>query len=464
MSPTRPTPPAPSGPPALVYVPAWAEDDLALRALEDRGLRVLRLPPAGTPPAAAVAVLPLCLTAGAALPESVREWSGLLPTVVCAGPGDVPLALHCQLLAAGARRVFGTGSPTFPDDLADEVVRRARRHAERAAEKEHLLGLFRVYGLVGASDGLCDVFRRALAASRFVHLPVLILGETGTGKQLLAEAIHALQPGRGGRPLVAVNCGAISKSIAESELFGHARGAFTGAGAERLGLLRAADGGTLLLDEVGDLDPELQPKLLRVLQERRLLPVGEDSERSVDVRVISVTNRPLERMVEEGLFRRDLYQRLSVLRVRVPPLRERPEDVPAQARHFLRAGRTSVTEFEPRALEVLRLLPWPGNSRQLQNCVGEALALKESAGPLLRTEDLPRWALEEAAAASSGGGTVARVEALPGLSLSAAVEQYERRLLEAALRENAGNRTRTAARLGLTPRSVFNKIKKYNLA
>ncbi|HZT81841.1 MAG TPA: sigma 54-interacting transcriptional regulator, partial [Gemmataceae bacterium] len=264
---------------------------------------------------------------------------------------------------------------------------------------------------------------------------------------------------------------AISKTLAESELFGHVKGAFSGAGSDRLGLFRSADGGTLLLDEVGELDPELQPKLLRVLQEQQLLPVGEDYEHPIDVRIIAATNRPLKEMVAAGRFREDLYQRLDVFQIKVPPLRERPDDIEAQARYFLRqgpAGRPApVTDFGPRVLEALRLLPWEGNSRQLRNFLWEALSHKPD-GRLLEMEDLPRWVLEALARAPERAelsdlegfmeGATRR-----GLSLCQAVEEYERRLLAAALKENRGNRTRTAQQLGLTPRSIFNKIKKYQL-
>jgi two-component system response regulator AtoC len=220
------------------------------------------------------------------------------------------------------------------------------------------------------------------------------------------------------------------------------------------------------------LDPELQPKLLRVLQERRLLPVGEDYERAIDVRVMAATNRPLAQLVAEGKFREDLYQRLNVFQIRVPPLRERPEDIEAQARHFLsqcQAGRNrGVTDFDPRVLEVLRLLPWEGNSRQLENLVWEVLAHKEI-GTAVQMEDLPQWVLQglmhmlgqpvqPGAPAQEGQGTYPA-----GLPLNQAMDEFEKQVLETALKKNGGNRTRTAAELGLTPRSIFNKIRKYGL-
>src|SRR5262249_25725542 len=252
------------------------------------------------------------------------------------------------------------------------------------------------------------------------------------------------------RPFVTVNCSAISKALAESELFGHAKGAFSGAGVDRRGLFRAAEGGTLLLDEVGELDMELQPKLLRVLQERRLLPVGEDYEHAIDVRVMAATNRPLTEMVAKGRFREDLYQRLNVFQIRVPPLRERPDDIPPQARFFLekyQGGRPEVvTGFAPRVLEVLQRLPWEGNSRQLENLIWEVLAHREG-GPVVEMEGLPHWVLETLATAPERAPARDRLDSdvqrvcAQKLPLNKAVEEYERRLLQAILQQNGGNRT-----------------------
>jgi two-component system response regulator HydG len=379
--------------------------------------------------------------------------------------------VYCQTLAAGARRVLDQRSPLFARELADTLGRLQRDREARQGEQLELVRQFAAFGLIGRSAGLLTVFHRTLKASHFSDLPVLLLGETGTGKQQLAEAIHCLDPRRADKPFVSVNCGAISKSLAESELFGHTRGAFSGASGDRTGLFRSANGGTLLLDEIGELDPDLQPKLLRVLQERRLLPVGEDYEHAIDIRVIAATNRPLRDMVAEGRFREDLYQRLNVFRIEVPPLRERPEDIEVQARHFLRLWaedhRVEI-EFGPRFVEALCSLPWEGNSRQLKHFLWEALAHK-GAGPLLQIEDLPQWVLERLAEAQAQGSEVASPEELAKemcsrkVPLNQALEEYERRLIQAVLEQNEGNRTRAAAQLGLTPRSVFNKIKKYQL-
>ncbi len=210
--------------------------------------------------------------------------------------------------------------------------------------------------------------------------------------------------------------------------------------------------------------------MLRVLQDRRLLPVGDDYEHAIDVRIIAATNRSLKQMVEEGKFREDLYQRLNVFQVRIPPLRERPEDIEVQARHFLAANQASrpvrVSEFHPRVLEVLRMLRWEGNSRQLQNVMWEILAHKEG-GAVVFMEDLPRWILETLAEQNapprSESAEVLAGGYPDGWSLDEVMDEYERKVLRAALEKHGGNRVRTAAELGLTPRSVFNKIKKYGL-
>jgi anti-anti-sigma factor len=407
-----------------------------------------------------------------ALLEFIGKYGHQMPVVIYADKERISIGIYCQALAAGARQVVNEAAPTFADDLRQTLQRLVRDHQAQHAEQEHLTGIFAQQGLLGQSRLLRDVFRRAIDASHFSDLPILLLGETGTGKQRLAEAIHRLDRKRASRPFLTLNCSAISKSLAESELFGHTRGAFSGAGSERLGLFRAANGGTLLLDEIGELSLEVQPKLLRVLQERCLLPVGADYEHTVDVRIMAATNQPLEEMVSQGLFREDLYQRLNVFRIHIPPLRQRPEDIEAQVRYFLKVYQPhpdqAIREISPQVLEVLRLLPWEGNTRQLENLVREMLANKVG-GATLHLEDLPRWALENLAHVPHVPRETDSIEETveqafeQRLTLEAVMEDFERRFLQVALAKNDGNRTRTAAMLGLTPRSIFNKIKKYKL-
>lgn len=402
----------------------------------------------------------------------LRGFGKLTTILVYAATDRLSIEEYCQLLAAGAKQIVNSEAASFPDELLQALVRLV--HAFQAAQKEQqeLLSVFASHGVVGESAPMVEVFRRALKAAQFHDLPVLIEGETGTGKQRLAEAIHCLDPKRSAKPFITLNCSAVSKTLAESELFGHTKGAFSGAQSERPGIFQMADGGTLLLDEIMELDLELQPKLLRVLQEHRLLPVGADYERSVDVRIIASTNRSLRDMIEQGQFREDLYQRLNVFRIYIPPLRERPACIEEQARHFLRIhqiGRERrVTDFGLRVLEALRLLPWEGNSRQLENLIRETLAHKEQ-GTLLQMEDLPHWVLDTLARLRPHAPEVDSHETLvekvydKRLSLAQAMTEFERRLLQVVLERNGGNRTLTAAELGMTPRSVLNKIKKFGL-
>jgi transcriptional regulator with PAS, ATPase and Fis domain len=320
------------------------------------------------------------------------------------------------------------------------------------------------------------------------------MGETGTGKEMVARAIHRLDPNRRNGPFVPVNCGAINASLAESELFGHRRGAFTGAERDRKGLVRAAIGGVLFLDEIGDLDANLQSKLLRVLQEHRVLALGDDQEVPVDVRVIAATNRHLDDMARKGVFRADLFHRLHVLSVRIPPLRERPDDIAPLVRHFCARcdaaaceGADLVTE---EFLEALRRVVLPGNVRQLENLVRRAFLTRQGDGPL-RLSDLPPeiWIqiadttgsdIEQAAydeqvptprspvASQPSGvddGVFDPVDVLDANSwkLWRSLDFCEHKIVVAALGASHGNRSRAARLLGISLRSIFNKMRKYRL-
>jgi two-component system response regulator HupR/HoxA len=302
--------------------------------------------------------------------------------------------------------------------------------------------------LVGANTGLrvaVDLARKVLDGDT----TVLLLGETGTGKELFAHIIHANGPRRV-KPFVAQSCGALPDSLLESELFGHTRGAFTGAVSERKGLFEEADGGTIFLDEVGETSPAMQLRLLRVLQEGELRRVGGGATRRVDVRVIAATNADLEADVAAGRFRRDLYYRLNVFPVRLPPLRERPGDIPALADHFLRQAcrraRRAVPAVGAEALQLLQTYPWPGNVREMENELERAVALAENGRPLGPTH------LSERIAAGAGVGATVR-------TLNEAVEALKRRMIEDALHE-CGSKTRAAERLGLTRQSLQQMLRR----
>jgi two-component system, NtrC family, response regulator HupR/HoxA len=302
--------------------------------------------------------------------------------------------------------------------------------------------------LIGAGTGL----RAAVELTRRIldgDTTVLLLGETGTGKELFARLIHDSGPRRRAR-FVAQNCGALPESLLESELFGHARGAFTGAVAERKGLFEEADGGTVFLDEVGDMSPAMQLRLLRVLQEGELRRVGTSGVRKVNVRVIAATNLDLEAEVKAGRFRTDLFYRLSVFPIVLPPLRDRPEDVPALAEHFLRLhcrrARRVVTGVSPEALRCLRAYPFPGNVRELENEIERAVALAEDGEPI-RPEHLSERF-------RNGGEALAAP-----VTLNEAIERLKRRMIEDALRE-CGSKTRAAERLGLTRQSLQQMLRR----
>src|SRR5512136_3414548 len=281
----------------------------------------------------------------------------------------------------------------FDPDAAGLVVARAaerKRLREQAASlRKELEGVYAFHNLVGKSAAMRDVYR-LLEQAAGLDITVLLGGETGTGKELAARAIH-YHSSRKERRFVAVNCGALPPDLVESELFGHARGAFIGATTAKPGLFEEAEGGTIFLDEIGELPLGTQVKMNRVLQEREIRRVGDNAPVKVDVRVIAATHRDLRAEVQAGRFREDLYYRLHVFPIRLPPLRERAEDVPLLAAHFLekhaRAMRREIQGFDPEALRLLACSPWPGNVRELENAVERAVAI--AAGPAILPRDLP---------------------------------------------------------------------------
>ena len=322
--------------------------------------------------------------------------------------------------------------------LADEVVR-----LREEVEDRHQLGR-----LVGRSAAMREIFRSIERIAR-ARATVLVTGESGTGKELVARALHDLGD-RAAGPFVAINCGAIPRDLLESELFGHERGAFTGASDRRVGRFEAASGGTLLLDEIGELDPSLQVKLLRALQERVIERLGSSQPIAVDVRVVAATNRDLEQEVAEGRFRSDLYYRINVVPLHLPPLRERREDIPLLALHFLRKfaheNGSKVRALSPAAIRALQTYPWPGNIRELRNIVHRVVVLDPS-------DVLEPHHLGLPSGARPGGSRW--VDEVVGMSL----EDINREVTLATLRHVDGNRTAAAGLLGVTDRTIRNKLR-----
>mgnify|MGYP001186257683 CR=1 FL=1 len=343
----------------------------------------------------------------------------------------------------------------------DEVMMTIRKAAERERlrrEVEELrtsLGAGVVQDLVvSESRSMRDLLDLASRVARH-NTTVLITGESGTGKEVLARAIHRMSP-RVEHSFIAINCAAIPQHLLESELFGHAKGAFTGATADRAGLFELAHEGTLLLDEIGDLPLDLQSKLLRVLEEDRIRRVGGREPRKVDVRVIAATAKPLEEAVEKGEFRGDLFYRLNVVRLHLPPLRERPEDVPALVAHFARLAASKLghpVSLTPAALAALTHYSWPGNVRELRNAVERAAVLGN--GSSLDTKDFAIGGGNGNGSAPNGNGAGAST-----LDLKTQVEAIERKAIQKALEASGGNRRQAASLLGISLRTLFYKMRR----
>jgi two-component system, NtrC family, response regulator PilR len=321
--------------------------------------------------------------------------------------------------------------------------------------------------IVGVSPAM-EKLKQTIRTVASTQSTVLVYGASGTGKELVARAVHVCSP-RAAEPFVSINCGAFPETLLESELFGYMKGAFTGASQNKRGLFEVADRGTIFLDEISEMTVTMQVKLLRVLQERCVRPVGGTDEIAIDVRVIAATNRDLDKAVAENLFREDLYYRLNVIPIRVPPLRERREDIPLLANHFLKkyasaAGR-SILRVNAPSLDSLCGYEWPGNVRQLENTVERAVALEIT--DELHVELPAERPKARAAAASANGGTLPEVGAdvtLPeGIGMESYVAGIERSLLQSALNQSSGVQTKAADVLGISYRSFRHLMKKYGL-
>ncbi|MFA6135066.1 MAG: sigma-54 dependent transcriptional regulator [Phycisphaerae bacterium] len=350
--------------------------------------------------------------------------------------------------------------PIIDDDVR-LAVRRALQQQHLVAEnrqlKQALSGRYRLGNIIGQHYRMSKVFDLidAVAESK---TNVLITGESGTGKSLIAHAIHTGSPRRD-KPFVEVSCGALPDTLLESELFGHVRGAFTHAVVDKQGKFAAADGGTIFLDEISTASPQLQVKLLRVLQERNFEPVGSNQTLRVDVRVILATNHDLRQEVEAGRFRNDLYYRINVVNIELPPLRERLGDIPLLADFFLAkyldGSPRKIEGFAPEAMELMRRYCWPGNVRELENCVERAVVLCRS--PLIGPDDLPPALLHSNVSSGSSPRPLGR------MTLDQALEEPEKQILRSALEANEGSRQATARQLGINRTTLYKKMKRYGL-
>jgi two-component system response regulator HydG len=358
----------------------------------------------------------------------------------------------------------------FEVDEMMAVARRATESVRLSAEVEQLkseLTLGRSLVFTASVMSRLAVMVQRIAPR---DVTVLLTGESGTGKERVAEALVQASL-RADKPFLRFNCAALTAELAEAELFGHTRGAFTGAVKTRAGLFREADGGTILLDEIGELPAAIQAKLLRVLQEGEVRPVGEDQTFKVDVRIIAATHRDLLQMSGEGKFREDLYYRLKVVHLNVPPLRDRREDIPLLARHFLGeySRRFGVGPFKvtPSLLERLNAYSWPGNVRELENAIESLVALSQGSELDLTLLPSPRGASGEPASApapTTVTSATTGAEPMAARDLKLRMDAYERGLIVSALEEARGNRSLTARLLGINRATLHGKLRKYGLA
>jgi DNA-binding NtrC family response regulator len=368
--------------------------------------------------------------------------------------GDKSVNSGVEAIKAGAFDYVT--KPVNPDELV-LLIRRAIEGLQKDKEidslRRRLDQRFGLDQIVGQSKQMKEVFAKIQRAAP-VDSTVLILGESGTGKELVAAALHHNSLRKKG-PFVAVNCAAVPATLVESELFGHVRGAFTGATDRRIGRFEQADGGTLFIDEIGDFELGLQAKLLRVLETFTVTPVGGHEDRKVDVRVLAATSRDIRKMVDEGKFREDLFYRLNVVQVVLPPLRDRPDDIPILVDHFLKEisenKHTQPKRVSPEVMRRFQQYRWPGNVRELRNTLESMMVLAD--GDTLTERDLPERIAESAAQTASAK------EIPTGMTM----EELERLAIMRALDQYGGNRTHAANRLGISVRTLQRKLRQYEL-
>ncbi len=385
--------------------------------------------------------------------KRIKEIEPLVPVVMMSAHGTIEKAVESMKLGA---HDFIT--KPFASERLLVTVRNALMSSSLEREvdelRRELKNKYQFKNIVGQSGVMQEVFRNIEKVVNS-NVTVLITGESGTGKELIAKAIHYHSKLRADKSFVAVNCSALPETLLESELFGHEKGSFTGATGRRMGKFESADGGTVFLDEIGDMTPAMQAKVLRVLQEREFERVGGNELVKIDTRVISATNKNLEDAVKKGEFREDLYYRISVFPIKLPPLRERKEDIPLIAAHFLnkyslQEGK-QIEQISPEALELLMAYHWPGNVRELENTIERAVVL--ATPPEIGARDLP------ASIRSLGEKKIYESDN----KLSNWIEKLEEQALKQALLECEGNISQTAKKLGIGRATIYRKAKKYGL-
>jgi DNA-binding NtrC family response regulator len=379
--------------------------------------------------------------------------------ILMTGFGTIPQAV--EAIKAGAAAYLT--KPLDPDELLLQV-RKSLEDKRLRQELSRLRGQLRegwhYRHIIGKSPAMRQVFS-VIDRAAPVKTTVLISGESGTGKEMVARALHEASPRKGG-PFLALNCGAIPENLIESTLFGHERGAFTGADKQSRGYFQASDGGTLLLDEIGELPLAMQSKLLRVLEDSQVTPVGTTAPQKVDVRIVAATNRDLEEEVADGEFRQDLYYRLNIVNIKLPSLRERPDDLPVLTRFFLdeicRTNGFEPREIDPSLLEAFARYDWPGNVRELKNTLESVVVL--SGRTTLSADDLPEKFFREHATAGGNGERVGAVDPKdPDLNLKDLSKQTILKALEAC----RGNRTEAAKQLGISRRTLHRRLNEFGL-
>ena len=387
---------------------------------------------------------------GLELLRDIHELGIDLPTIMISGQGEIPDAVEALKLGA----LDYLRKPVDPPHLR----RVLNNIAENISMREENLALRRrlaQVGELGALLGSSLAMRRVISSIERLassSASVVITGESGTGKELVARTIHELSPRRAA-PYVPVNCAAIPETLMESELFGHERGSFTGADRRKEGCFEVANNGTLLLDELPEMKVELQAKLLRVIEEQRLRRVGGTAEIPIDVRVLAASNRDVEQAVRDGALRADLFYRLNVFTIQMPPLRERVEDLPALAQmfvqHYAALNHREVAGLDEECLNALKAHPWPGNVRQLRNVIERAVIVSE--GRTIRKRDLPE---EFRATSSSDGGNIS-------IRLGSSLEEVEKELISKTIDFTGGNKTRAAEILGVSAKTLYNKLDRF---